>query len=182
MNQINITLQMSSNEWTTVKSTTGIKSTSGPKRPSNPVPPQQPTETVDPWDEVTVLRKNTPLKSTDPKNKVVSTTRITPANSQKPPQLNARALDEETSSQPIEKVSLSIGQLVAKERIARKMTQRDLALKTNGKVTFADVQLIESGKAFKDNNKIVDIERALNVHLRGNHQGEPLFKTQPKTS
>lgn len=172
---------MSTNNWETVgkkpvKKTTTTKTTTSP-----PTPQPSQDEQVNPWDEVTVLRKSTPLKANDPKNAVVSTTRISSANSQKPPQLNARALDEETSSQPIEKVSLSIGQLVAQERVARKMSQRDLALKTNGKVTFADVQLIESGKAFKDNNKIVEIERALNVHLRGKHQGEPLFKTHTKT-
>lgn len=132
-----------------------------------------------PWDQVTVLRKNTRPNPNDPKNTVVQMSRNTSSNTQSQKNVNAHMLDAETSTQPIQKVSLSLGQTIAKERIARKMTQKDLALKTNGKLTFADVQSIESGKMILTNNdKIVHIERALNVHLRGKHIGEPLFTSQ----
>ena len=159
-------------EWKTV--TAKPKTTPKPKSKSDSTYESH-SEPSDPWGEVTILRKTTPLKATDPKNSVIPVARQV-SNQQTPTNKNAHILDAETSSQPIEKVSLTLGQAVAKARITQKLTQRELALKTNGKVTFADIQLIESGKAFSDNNKIVEIERALNIHLRGKHEGEPLFK------
>ncbi len=143
--------------------------------PSFPIESQESGQST-PWDEVTIIRKTTPLDPNDPKNSVVSTIRPTASNRQSGVNTKARSLDEETSSQPIKKISLTLGQTVAKHRVEQGLTQQQLAQKTNGKVTAVDIRYIESGKAFENMDKIVYIERALNIHLRGKHMGEPIFK------
>ena len=52
------------------------------------------------------------------------------------------------------------------------LTQKDLATKCN--VRLADITAFENGSARPDNNLMIKIEKALNVHLRGANIGNPL--------
>lgn len=104
----------------------------------------------------------------------------TTGNRQSAQQFNTRKLDEAEEASKIKTVPSSIAQNIIKFRAEKKLTQKDLVQKTNGRVKENDLKLIEQGKAIFNNQQIVAIEKALNVHVRGNSVGEPYFNPKPK--
>ncbi|RVX75557.1 Multiprotein-bridging factor 1 [Exophiala mesophila] len=71
-------------------------------------------------------------------------------------------------------VGREVGQAITKRRneITPKMTQKDLATRTNMKDT--EIQQFENGSAPPDQTKLGRIERVLGIKLRGSDIGSPL--------
>lgn len=73
----------------------------------------------------------------------------------------------------VKKVEASVGKAIAKARLEKGMTQKDLATKVNEKPNV--VNDYESGRAQPNQQLLGKLERALGVKLRGKNIGEPLF-------
>jgi putative transcription factor len=71
-------------------------------------------------------------------------------------------------------VGREVAQAIIKRRneITPKMTQKDLATKTN--MPEADIRAFEAGSAPPDQGKLGKLERALGIKLRGKEIGQPL--------
>tara|TARA_E500000178_G_scaffold306339_1_gene318427 strand:- start:7063 stop:7422 length:360 start_codon:yes stop_codon:yes gene_type:complete len=76
-----------------------------------------------------------------------------------------RKLDEETENFIHEKVSLSLSKKIQQARLAKGMSQKDLATKINVKPNV--IQEYESGKAIPDNKILRLIKKYLNLELHG---------------
>ena len=86
------------------------------------------------------------------------------SNAKKGP-ANATKLDAESEAHAHAKVSSDLKKAIQQARIAKKMTQSDLAKAINELPKV--VQSYENGKAIPDNKVLGKIERALGAKLRG---------------
>ncbi|KAH3673251.1 hypothetical protein WICPIJ_009870 [Wickerhamomyces pijperi] len=73
----------------------------------------------------------------------------------------------------VKKVEASVGKAIAKARLDKGMTQKDLATKVNEKPNV--INDYEGGRAQPNQQLLGKIEKALGVKLRGKNIGEPLF-------
>lgn len=133
------------------------------------------------WDSVTILRKKTTMASLKGKNpinsngSVVSVVKSDPINKQgSAPVIAAWKLDNETEPGTLPTTGMELKTLLQQTRASQKMTQQELANKTNGKVTVKDIQEIEQGKWLVNMPKLKALERLLKVHLTGDNMGKPL--------
>lgn len=74
-------------------------------------------------------------------------------------------LDRENEVAPPPKIAPTVGKVISQTRLAKEMTQKDLAQKVNEKPTV--IQDYESGKAIPNPQILGKLERALKVKLRG---------------
>ncbi|CAI9766048.1 unnamed protein product [Fraxinus pennsylvanica] len=79
--------------------------------------------------------------------------------------LNARKLDEAAEPAALERVSVEVRQAIQKARIAKKMSQAELAKQINERPQV--VQEYENGKAVPSQAVLAKMERVLGVKLRG---------------
>ncbi len=131
------------------------------------------------WDSVTVLRKKTTAASVKGKNpinsNVVSVAKGDPTNKQgSAPVVAAWKLDNETEPGTLPTTGMELKTLMQQTRNAMKLTQQDLANKTNGKVTAKDIQEIEQGKWLMNMSKLKALERVVHTHLTGSNIGKPM--------
>ncbi|KAJ3073768.1 multiprotein-bridging factor 1 [Podochytrium sp. JEL0797] len=135
----------------------------------------------DDWDNVTVIRKRpaggpTVIKSDSAINAArrsgatVMTEKKT-AGGYDAAKMGKVENEEEDFS--VAKVNLTVSKAIQQARMAKKLTQKDLATKINEKQTI--VNEYESGKALNPNQQILGkMERVLGVKLRGANIGAPL--------
>ena len=102
------------------------------------------------WKTV-VLRKATPQEKNDARNAQLRVSRASKKTDENPDQFTHA------------KVSKAMSQQIAKGRIARKMTQKDLAVRLN--LPVKTVQQYESGKAIPKGNHIAALNRALGIRI-----------------
>ncbi|XP_010911727.2 multiprotein-bridging factor 1c [Elaeis guineensis] len=81
------------------------------------------------------------------------------------PAVHARKLDESTEPAGFERVGAEVRQAIQKARLAKKMSQAELAKHINERVQV--VQEYESGKAVPNQAVLAKMERVLDVKLRG---------------
>ncbi|KAI9349095.1 multi protein-bridging factor 1 [Obelidium mucronatum] len=82
-------------------------------------------------------------------------------------------VENEAEDFTVKKVNLSVSKAIQQARMAKQMTQKDLATKINEKQTV--VNEYESGKAVNPNQQILGkMERVLGVKLRGQNIGAAL--------
>ncbi|XP_042481945.1 multiprotein-bridging factor 1c [Macadamia integrifolia] len=80
--------------------------------------------------------------------------------------VNAKKLEEETEPSALNRVPADVRQAIQKARLAKKMSQADLAKQINEKPQL--VQEYENGKAVPNQAVLAKMERILEVKLRGN--------------
>ena len=130
------------------------------------------------WDQV-IIRKKKPTSSQTRDSKSVNnafrsgqvdTLTKYDAGSNKKGGIGQRAakLDNESEAHAIAKVSTELKKAIQQARIAKKMTQAQLA-KTINELPKV-VQEYENGKAIPNNQILGKIERALGVKLRGGNK------------
>lgn len=125
---------------------------------------------VNPWDKVTVIHGRGGRPTAPPPTKQrYGRPNTTSSN------FNATKLDKADTPDALPTVGLSMGQLIQQYRNQQNLSQGDLLKKIGGRggVTLSDIQNIEKGVAISNNNKIMAIENALNVHVRGKLIGKP---------
>ncbi|KNA16812.1 hypothetical protein SOVF_085800 [Spinacia oleracea] len=140
-----------------------------PTRPAGPISQD--------WEPV-VLHKNRPKTQDlrDPKavnqalrsGKAVETVKKAVAGTNKKAPatvVNARKLDEETEPAALAKVAAEVRLAIQKARIAKKMSQAELAKLINERPQV--VQEYENGKAVPNHMVLAKMERVLGVKLRG---------------
>ncbi|KAF5205681.1 Multiprotein-bridging factor 1c [Thalictrum thalictroides] len=81
------------------------------------------------------------------------------------PVVNARKLDEAAEPSTFDRVSTEVKQAIQKARLAKKLSQAELAKQINEKASV--VQEYESGKAVPNQNVLAKLEKVLGVKLRG---------------
>ena len=126
------------------------------------------------WDQV-IIRKKKPTssqsRSTSSVNQAFRTGNVEQVNkfsggkNSKGGPENATRLDNDTEAFSHQKVSTDLKKAIQQARIAKKMTQAQLA-KTINELPKV-VQSYENGKAIPNNQILGKIERALGVKLRG---------------
>nr|DAD44720.1 TPA_asm: hypothetical protein HUJ06_002950 [Nelumbo nucifera] len=128
------------------------------------------------WEPV-VLHKSKPNAQAlrDPKavnqalrsGAAVQTVKKFDAGSNKKPAtvVNARKLDEGTEPAALDKVSTEVRQAIQKARLAKKMSQAELAKLINERTLV--VQEYENGKAVPNQAVLAKMEKVLKVKLRG---------------
>ncbi|RKO96244.1 hypothetical protein CXG81DRAFT_14221 [Caulochytrium protostelioides] len=145
----------------------------------------------DSWDHQTVIRK-TPVnaaasRATTAVNsarrsgaEVVTDRRNVQANAKtQHDSAKASKIDRETENFHVARVPPTVGKTIASARLAKSMTQKELANKIQEKTVI--VTEYESGRAVNPDQKILGkMERALGVKLRGKDIGQPLGKPGPK--
>lgn len=94
------------------------------------------------------------------------------ANKQHLTSLNTARLDRETEELKHETVSMDFGRTLQQARMAKEMTQKELATKINEKPQI--VNDYEAGRAIPNQTVINKLERAVGVKLRGKDMGKPL--------
>ena len=87
------------------------------------------------------------------------------SNKRGSPALNARKLDEQTEPAALDRISTEIRFAIQKARLAKKMSQTDLAKAISERPQV--VQEYESGKAVPNQIVLSKMERVLEVKLRG---------------
>ena len=87
------------------------------------------------------------------------------SNKRESPALNARKLDEQTEPAALDRISTEIRFAIQKARLAKKMSQTDLAKAISERPQV--VQEYESGKAVPNQIVLSKMERVLEVKLRG---------------
>lgn len=156
------------------------------------------------WDEVTYLRKK-PVRSGDAKSQKmvnaaqrkgqeIDTTKKHAAatNKQKSASKDTAKLDRETEELRHEKVTMEFSKALQQARLAKGLTQKELATKINEKPQV--VNEYEAGKAIPNQQIISKLERAvgmyklnmtsslilctLGVRLRGKDIGTPFGKSK----
>lgn len=90
------------------------------------------------------------------------------------PVVAAWKLDCETEPGTLPTTGMELKTLVQQTRNTLKLTQQDLANKTNGKITSKDIQEIEQGKWIVNMSKLKVLERILKIHLTGSNIGKPM--------
>ncbi|KAJ4958111.1 hypothetical protein NE237_025222 [Protea cynaroides] len=83
--------------------------------------------------------------------------------------VNARKLEEETEPAALNRVPVDLRQAIQKARLAKKMSQADLAKQINEKLQL--VQEYENGKAVPNQAVLAKMEKVLEVKLKG-HSGK----------
>ena len=131
------------------------------------------------WDSVTVLRKKTTAASVKGKNpinsNVVSVATGNPTNKQgSVPVMAAWKLDNETEPGSLPTTGMELKTLMQQTRTKMKLTQQELANKTNGKVTAKDIQEIEQGKWLVNMGKLKTLEKVMKVHMTGTNIGKSM--------
>lgn len=123
------------------------------------------------WDETIVIHKKKPdkakLKKANPinNNKVQSQMKYSEGNKKSTAVMDKRKLDEQDEAGKLPEVGLSLGKLIQQARMAKSMTQKQLATLINEKsIVVADY---EQGKAIPNNQILGKLERKLGVKLRG---------------
>lgn len=101
-------------------------------------------------------------------------------NKQQGTSLNAAKLDRETEELKHDKLDLQVGKIIQQARIAKSLTQADLARLINEKQQI--VNEYEQAKAIPNQQILAKMERALGVKLRGKDKGQPLGGPKPKDS
>jgi len=86
--------------------------------------------------------------------------------STKPQAMNAKKLDDETEELSHDRLSHNVALKIQQGRLAKKMTQKELATKINEKATV--INDYEAGRAIPSNQVLAKLERALDTKLRGN--------------
>lgn len=130
------------------------------------------------WDHVTILRKSQTqikkdLKGQNPiLGKTETTAKYNTGNKQTQTDLNKRKLDENNEGGKVETVPLSLGQTISKGRLAKKLTQKQLAQRINVKPDV--INQYESGKGIPNSQILGKIEKIIGVKLRGKNIGTPL--------
>lgn len=140
------------------------------------------------WDEVTYLRKK-PVRAGDAKSQKmvnaaqrkgqeVDTTKKFAAatNKQKSAAKDTAKLDRETEELRHEKVTMEFSKALQQARLAKGLTQKELATKINEKPQV--VNEYEAGKAIPNQQIIAKLERAVGVRLRGKDIGTPFGKSK----
>ena len=79
--------------------------------------------------------------------------------------MNAKKLEEDSENLSHAKVSTELKKMIQQARLAKKMTQAQLATAINEKPAI--VTEYENGKAILNNQVLGKLERALGVKLRG---------------
>ncbi|CDH51361.1 multiprotein-bridging factor 1 [Lichtheimia corymbifera JMRC:FSU:9682] len=137
------------------------------------------------WDSVTVIRKRNADRAKVSRNESdlnaarragasINTEKKTITNAGHANRDHQRIakLDRENDVAPPPKVDVSVGRVIAKARMEKSFTQKDLAQRINEKPQV--VNEYESGKAIPNQQVLGKLERALGVKLRGKNIGEPL--------
>ena len=136
------------------------------------------------WDEVTYLHKRTARAADAKSQKVVNQAlrkgeeiethkKFTAAsNKQKAAAKDTAKLDRETEELKHERVTLDFARTLQKARLAKGLTQKELATKICEKPQV--VNDYEAGKAIPNPQIISKLERAVGVRLRGKEIGLPL--------
>ncbi|KAG0498937.1 hypothetical protein HPP92_003267 [Vanilla planifolia] len=84
------------------------------------------------------------------------------------PVMHERKLDEQTEPDSFDRVPTEVRQAIVKARIAKKMSQAELAKHINERTLV--VQDYESGKAIPNHAVLAKMERVLGVKLRGKNK------------
>ncbi|KAJ8622772.1 hypothetical protein MRB53_031301 [Persea americana] len=87
------------------------------------------------------------------------------SNKKAAPVVNARKLDEGTEPAALERVAAEVRQAIQKARVAKKMSQAELAKQINERLQV--VQEYENGKAVPNQMVLAKMEKVLEVKLRG---------------
>lgn len=87
------------------------------------------------------------------------------SNKKAAPVVNARKLDEGTEPAALERVAAEVRRAIQKARVAKKMSQAELAKKINERLQV--VQEYENGKAVPNHMVLAKMEKVLEVKLRG---------------
>ena len=123
------------------------------------------------WDETIVIRKKKPtganLKKANPisNNKVESQMKYSEGNKKSNAVMDKRKLDEQDEGGKLPEVGLSLGKRIQQARMAKSMTQKQLATLINEKPNV--VAEYEQGKAIPNNQILGKLERKLGVKLCG---------------
>ena len=123
------------------------------------------------WDETIIIRKKKPtgtdLKKANPiNNKSVNTQmKYSEGNKKSNTVIDKRKLDEQDQAGKLPEVGLSLGRRIQQARMAKSMTQKQLATLINEKPNV--VAEYEQGKATPNNQILGKLERKLGVKLRG---------------
>ena len=123
------------------------------------------------WDETIIIRKKNPngsnLKKANPinNNKVQSQMKYSEGNKKSTAVMDKRKLDEQDEAGKLPEVGLSLAKRIQQARMAKSMTQKQLATLINEKPIV--VAEYEQGKAIPNNQILSKLERKLGVKLRG---------------
>ena len=122
------------------------------------------------WDETIVIHKKihkAKLKKANPinNNKVQSQMKYSEGNKKSTAVMDKRKLDEQDEAGKLPEVGLSLAKRIQQARMAKSITQKQLATLINEKPTV--VAEYEQGKAIPNNQILGKLERKLGVKLRG---------------
>jgi len=123
------------------------------------------------WDDVTILRKKRPngsnMKKKNPiqSSQVQSQLKYSEGNKINNVVMDKRKLDEQDEAGKLPEVGLSLGMLIQQARMAKSLTQKQLATLINEKPNV--IAEYEQGKAIPNNQILGKLERKLGVKLRG---------------
>jgi putative transcription factor len=123
------------------------------------------------WDDVTILRKKNPnasnLKKKNPiqSSQVQSQLKYSEGNKKNNVVMDKRKLDEQDEAGKLPEVGLSLGMLIQQARMAKSLTQKQLATLINEKPNV--IAEYEQGKAIPNHQILGKLERKLGVKLRG---------------
>lgn len=123
------------------------------------------------WDETIIIRKKKPngsnLKKANPinNNTVQSQMKYSEGNKKSTAVMDKRKLDEQDEAGKLPEVGLSLGKRIQQARMAKSMTQKQLATLINEKPNV--VAEYEQGKAIPNNQILGKLEKKLGVKLRG---------------
>ncbi|XP_002165088.3 endothelial differentiation-related factor 1 homolog isoform X1 [Hydra vulgaris] len=135
------------------------------------------------WDDVTYLRKKTVKASEARSSKAINSamrsgTEIETSkkfggggNKQHMGSRDTSAVCRDTEELKVETVPLEVGKLIQKGRLAKELTQKDLATKINEKPQV--INDYEAGRAIPNNQILSKIERVIEIKLRGAEKGQP---------
>lgn len=126
------------------------------------------------FDETVVLRKN--LKKNESMNNNIRNGNVVIQKKQVYKNENIKAIDEYNDAGRHNTVELSLSKIISKARLAKGLSQKDLAQKINQKPSI--IIEYESGKAIPNPKILGMMERHLGVKLRGKKAllGTPLGK------
>lgn len=136
------------------------------------------------WDDVTYLRKKAPRAAESRSSKAINTAMRSGAgiettkkyggggNRQHIGSRDTSAVCRDTEETKIETVSLDVGKIIQQGRLAKNLTQKDLATKINEKPQV--INDYEAGRAIPNNQILSKIERIVGLKLRGKDKGQPI--------
>jgi len=143
------------------------------------------------WDDVTYLRKKAPRATESRSAKAVNSAMRTGGdietskkyggggNKQHLSQRDTSAVCRDNEGEmKVETVSLDVGKLIMQGRMAKEMTQKDLATKINEKPQV--INDYEAGRAIPNNQILSKVERVIGIRLRGNQKGQPMGPKKKK--